>query len=65
MITIFIRTCIIYFTLLLSMRFLGKRQIGELELSELITTFMLSELAVMPISDPDIPIAYDPSAFIH
>ena len=58
MITIFIRTCIIYFTLLLSMRFLGKRQIGELELSELITTFMLSELAVMPISDPDIPIAY-------
>ena len=58
MIPVFLRTCIIYFTLLLSMRFLGKRQVGELELSELITTFMLSELAVMPISDPDIPIAY-------
>ncbi len=58
MITVFIRTFIIYIILLLSMRFLGKRQVGELELSELITTFMLSELAVMPISDPDIPIAY-------
>lgn len=58
MIAVFLRTCIIYFTLLLSMRFLGKRQMGELELSELITTFMLSELAVLPISDPDIPITY-------
>lgn len=58
MITVFIRTFIIYITLLLSMRFLGKRQVGELELSELITTFMLSELAVTPLSDPDIPIAY-------
>ncbi len=58
MITVFFRTFIIYIVLLVSMRFLGKRQIGELEISELITTFMLSELAVMPISDPDIPIAY-------
>ncbi len=58
MITVFLRTFIIYLLLLASMRFLGKRQLGELELSELITTFMLSELAVMPISDPDIPIAY-------
>ena len=58
MITVFVRTFIIYTILLLSMRFLGKRQVGELELSELITTFMLSELAVMPISDPDIPIVY-------
>ncbi len=58
MITVFLRTCIIYFVLLLSMRFLGKRQLGELEVSELITTFMLSELAALPISDPDVPIAY-------
>lgn len=58
MITVFFRTFLIYFILLLSMRFLGKRQVGELELSELITTFMLSELAVMPISNTDIPIAY-------
>lgn len=58
MITVFLRTLLIYITLLISMRFLGKRQIGELEISELITTFMLSELAVIPISDPDTPITY-------
>lgn len=58
MITVFIRTLIIYTFLLAAMRFLGKRQVGELQLSELVTTLMLSELAVMPIADGDIPIAY-------
>jgi len=58
MITVFLRTFLIYFLLLLSMRFLGKRQIGELEVSELITTFLLSELASVPIADPGVPIAY-------
>lgn len=58
MITVFIRTLIIYTFLLAAMRFLGKRQVGELQLSELVTTLMLSELAVIPIADGDIPIAY-------
>lgn len=58
MITVFIRTLLIYIFLLGTMRFLGKRQVGELQLSELVTTLMLSELAVMPITDTDIPIVY-------
>jgi uncharacterized membrane protein YcaP (DUF421 family) len=37
---------------------MGKRQVGELQLSELIITFMLSELAVNPIQDISIPITY-------
>ena len=37
---------------------MGKRQLGELELSELITTLMVSELAVLPISDKRIPVLY-------
>ncbi len=56
MATIFIRTLIIYFTLLFTMKLMGKRQVGELQLSELITTFMLSELAALPISDKNIPL---------
>jgi len=56
MITIFIRTIIIYFTLIFTMKLMGKRQVGELQLSELITTFMLSELAALPISDKNIPL---------
>ena len=58
MITVFIRTLLIYIFLLGTMRFLGKRQVGELQISELVTTLMLSELAVFPITDSDIPIVY-------
>ena len=58
MLTIFLRTVIIYFLLLGTMRILGKRQLGELEVSELITTILLSEIASMPIANQDIPISY-------
>jgi len=50
------RTIIIYIILIFVMRLLGKRQIGELELSELVITIMLSELAVAPILNHDIPL---------
>ena len=35
------------------MRIMGKRQLGELELSELITTLLLSEIATTPITNPE------------
>ena len=56
--TVLIRTLIIYCILELSMKLMGKRQLGEFELSELVTTLLLSELAALPISDPDIPLYY-------
>ena len=37
---------------------LGKRQIGELEISELVSTLLLSELAAIPISDSSLPMAF-------
>lgn len=58
MTTILIRTLIIYTSLLLIMRFMGKRQMGELEISELVTAFLLSEVASLPITNQDIPLAY-------
>lgn len=58
MLTILIRTVIIYVFLLIIMRLMGKRQIGELELSDLVTTFLLSEIASLPITDTSIPIAF-------
>lgn len=58
MATVLIRTAIIYVLFTLAIRLMGKRQVGEMQLSELITTFMLSELAVNPIQDISIPIAY-------
>lgn len=52
------RTGIIYLFLMISMRASGKRQVGELQLSELITAFLISEVASSPISDPDLPLLY-------
>lgn len=58
MATVLIRTAIIYVLFTCAIRLMGKRQVGEMQLSELVTTFMLSELAINPIQDISIPIAY-------
>ena len=51
-----VRVVIIYLILAVSMRLMGKRQLGELEVSELVTTFMLSEIATSPITSPEKPL---------
>ncbi len=56
MVSVSAKTIIIYFTLLFAMRLMGKRQVGELRVSELIVTFLLSELAVAPITNKSMPI---------
>ena len=58
MAAIFIRTIVIYAVLIAVMRFSGKRQIGQMQVSELVTTFLLSNLASAPLSGADIPILY-------
>lgn len=58
MVVIFIRTIIIYVCLLTTMRLMGKRQIAQLDISDLITTLLISEIASLPIENPDIPIVY-------
>lgn len=58
MLTILLRTLIIYLTLIITMRVMGKRQLGELEVSELVTTLLLSEVASLPITNQDIPLAF-------
>ena len=56
MASIFIRTIIIYLLLSLSMKFMGKRQIGELDVGDLVSTLLISELAAIPIDDSNIPL---------
>ncbi len=55
MIRVFLNSVLIYVLLIFLMRLTGKRQLGELELSELVVTFLISEVASEPIVDPDIP----------
>lgn len=53
---IMFRTLIIYLALLLSMRMMGKRQIGELEISELVTAVLIADFAAIPLQDIGIPL---------
>ena len=55
LLSIVIRTVILYILLAFSLRITGKRQIGELDVSELVSTLLISEIASIPIDDPDIP----------
>ena len=57
MLITFIRTIIMYFFVVLTLRLIGKRQIGELEPSELVVTIVISEVASLPIQDTSQPIA--------
>ena len=54
MINVMLRGLVVYITVIISVRVMGKRQIGELQPSELVTTFLLSEVASMPLQDKDI-----------
>ena len=58
MLTVLIRTIIIYISLIAVMRLMGKRQLGELEISDLVTTFLISEIASLPITDTEIPLSH-------
>ena len=56
MLTAFARTVILYILIMLGIRLMGKRQIGELEPSELVLTMMISDLATVPMQDFGIPL---------
>ena len=53
MLTMFIRTVMIYLILTVTMRLMGKRQLGELDVGELVITILLSEIASLPITNPE------------
>ena len=53
MLTIFIRTIIIFAILMITMRIMGKRQLGELDVGEFVITILLSEIATLPITNTE------------
>ena len=58
MVLIFVRTIIIYIIVLLVMRGMGKRQIGQMQPFELVIAMMIADLAATPMSEIGIPITY-------
>ncbi len=53
---IFIRSLILYLLVIFAVRLMGKRQLGELQPSELVITILVSNIATLPIEDADIPV---------
>lgn len=58
MAVIFIRTFIIFVVLVIVIRFMGKRQIGEMQPFEFIVTLIIADLACIPMADVSIPLIY-------
>lgn len=56
MLTILFKTVLIYVILTVIIRIMGKRQLGELDVSELVITILLSEIATTPITNPERPL---------
>ncbi len=52
-----VRTVILYALLMGAIRIMGKRQLGELQPSELVVALLLSDLAAVPMQDNEIPLA--------
>lgn len=51
-----LRISVMYLSSVVVMRAAGKKEVSQLELSELVTSFMVSEIACMPITDPEVPL---------
>lgn len=56
MIIVLLRTLILYAVVIVSLRIMGKRQIGELQPSELVVAIMISDLATVPMESVNIPL---------
>ena len=56
MFIVLIRTVILYILVVIVMRLMGKRQIGELQPYEFVITIMISDLAALPMQDTRLPL---------
>lgn len=54
---VFLRALILYILVIFSVRLMGKRQLGELQPSELVITILVSNIATLPLEDINIPLS--------
>ena len=52
----YLRAAFLYLVLILSIRLMGKRQIGQMEASEFVVTMLVANLAAIPMQDGAIPL---------
>lgn len=56
MLVIFVKSIITFFLILLVVRIMGKRQLGEMQPFELVIMLIIAEVACIPLNDPGVPI---------
>lgn len=59
-----VRATVLYLIIIFLMRLMGKRQIGELQPSELVVTILISEIASIPMQDNRVPILHSVIALL-
>ncbi len=58
MIIVIIRSVLLYFIIVLSLRLMGKKQLAQLQPSELVTTILISNIATLSLEDLSVPMIY-------
>ena len=58
MINMFVRSIVIYLFVLFAVRFMGKRQVGEMQPFEFVITLIIADLATIPMSEISVPILH-------
>ncbi len=53
---LFVRTILVYLCVILALRIMGKRTIGEMHPTELVVTIMISDLATIPLQERNTPV---------
>ena len=57
MLNIFFRALLLYLLVIFAVRMMGKRQLGDLQPSEIVTTILIGNIASLPIEDSSLPMA--------
>ncbi len=58
MVNMFVRSIIIYLFVLFAIRFMGKRQVGEMQPFEFVITLIIADIATIPMSEISVPILH-------
>lgn len=59
------RTLLVYVLIIGAMRLMGKKQLGELQPSELVSTILISNLASISIESPELPLIGSVDSRVH
>ncbi|MBE5731480.1 MAG: DUF421 domain-containing protein [Clostridiales bacterium] len=58
MLVVFIKSIIIFFLVFITVRIMGKRELGQMQPHELVITLIIAEVACLPMNDPSIPLYF-------